>query len=74
LIRDRATRPGPIEDQLRAIQSITDAAQSRLDDRELLPELLERTRDALQTDTAAVLLLDFASVQRGSRTGSRTTA
>jgi phosphoserine phosphatase RsbU/P len=54
---------GPIEDQLRAIQSITDAALSRLDDRELLAELLERTRDALQTDTAAVLLLDFASGQ-----------
>ena len=55
--------PGPIEDQLRAIQSITDAALSRLDDRELLAELLERTRDALQADTAAVLLLDFASGQ-----------
>ena len=54
---------GPIEDQLRAIQSITDAALSRLDDRQLLAELLERTRDALQTDTAAVLLLDFASGQ-----------
>ena len=54
---------GPIEDQLRAIQSITDAALSRLDDRELLAELLERTRDVLQTDTAAVLLLDFASGQ-----------
>ena len=55
--------PGPIEDQLRAIQSITDAALSRLDDRELLAELLERTRDVLQTDTAAVLLLDFSSGQ-----------
>jgi phosphoserine phosphatase RsbU/P len=55
--------PGPIEDQLRAIQLITDAALSRLDDRELLAELLERTRDALQADTAAVLLLDFASGQ-----------
>ena len=55
--------PGAIEDRLRAIQSITDAALSRLDDRELLAELLERTRDALQADTAAVLLLDFASGQ-----------
>ena len=55
--------PGPIEDQLRAIQLITDAALSRLDDHELLAELLERTRDALQADTAAVLLLDFASGQ-----------
>jgi serine phosphatase RsbU (regulator of sigma subunit) len=55
--------PAVIEDRLRAIQSITDAALSRLDDRELLAELLERTRDALQADTAAVLLLDLASGQ-----------
>jgi len=48
---------------LRAIQSITDAALSRLDDRELLDELMDRTREALQADTAAVLLLDFASGQ-----------
>ena len=55
--------PDPVEDQLRAIQSITDTALSRLDDRELLAELLERTREALQADTAAVLLLDFGSGQ-----------
>jgi putative methionine-R-sulfoxide reductase with GAF domain len=55
--------PVPIEDRLRAIQSITDAALSRLDDGELLAELLERTRDALQADTAAVLLLDYSSGQ-----------
>ena len=55
--------PGSTEERLRAIQSITDATLSRLDDRELLAELLERTRDALQADTAAVLLLDFASGQ-----------
>jgi phosphoserine phosphatase RsbU/P len=55
--------PVAVEDRLRAIQSITDAALSRLDDRELLAELLERTREALQADTAAVLLLDFASGQ-----------
>jgi sigma-B regulation protein RsbU (phosphoserine phosphatase) len=55
--------PAVVEDRLRAIQSITDAALSRLDDHELLTELLERTRDALQADTAAVLLLDFASGQ-----------
>jgi serine phosphatase RsbU (regulator of sigma subunit) len=55
--------PGPIEDRLRAIQSITDAALSRLDDHDLLAELLARTRDALQAQTAAVLLLDFASGQ-----------
>jgi len=55
--------PVPIEERLRAIQSITDAALSRLDDEELLAELLERTRDALRADTAAVLLLDFSSGQ-----------
>jgi len=48
----------PVEDRLRAIQSITDAALSRLDDHELLAELLDRTREALQADTAAVLLID----------------
>lgn len=51
------------QDRLRDIQAITDAALSRLDDRELLAELLERTRSILQADTAAALLLDFASGQ-----------
>ena len=55
--------PVLVEERLRAIQSITDAALSRLDDRDLLAELLERTRDALQADTAAVLLLDYSSGQ-----------
>jgi sigma-B regulation protein RsbU (phosphoserine phosphatase) len=55
--------PAPVEDRLRAIQSITDAALSRLDDHDLLAELLDRTRDALQADTAAVLLLDSPSGQ-----------
>jgi phosphoserine phosphatase RsbU/P len=55
--------PMPVEDRLRAIQSITDAALSRLDDHDLLAELLDRTRDALQADTAAVLLLDSPSGQ-----------
>jgi serine phosphatase RsbU (regulator of sigma subunit) len=50
-----------LEDRLRDIQAITDAALSRLDDRELLAELLERTRAILRADTAAVLLLDFSS-------------
>jgi serine phosphatase RsbU (regulator of sigma subunit) len=55
--------PVPVEARLRDVQTITDAALSRLDDRELLAELLDRTRDVLQADTAAVLLLDFASGQ-----------
>src|SRR5215469_8254443 len=52
-----------VEDRLRDIQSITDAALARLDDHDLLDELLDRTRDALQADTAAVLLLDSPSGQ-----------
>ena len=55
--------PAPIEDRLRAIQSITDAALSRLDDRDLLAELTDRTREALRADTAAVLVLDSPSGQ-----------
>ena len=60
----RAAAPGnhaALEDRLRDIQSITDAALSRLDDQELLTELLERTRAILHADTAAVLLLDYPS-------------
>ena len=50
-----------LEDRLRDIQAITDTALSRLDDHELLAQLLERTRAILHADTAAVLLLDFSS-------------
>jgi len=59
-----AAAPGSraaLEDKLRDIQSITDAALSRFGDQELLTELLERTRAILQADTAAVLLLDYGS-------------
>jgi serine phosphatase RsbU (regulator of sigma subunit) len=42
---------------------ITDAALSRLDEPELLAELLDRTREALRADTAAALMLDFSSGQ-----------
>ncbi len=51
------------ETRLRAIQSITDATLSRLDDHEQLAELMDRTREILRADTAAVLLLDFSSGQ-----------
>lgn len=47
------------EHRLRDIQLITDAALSRLDRQDFLVELLERTREILQADTAAVLLLDY---------------
>jgi len=47
-----------VEERLRRLESITDVALSRLDVDGLLTELLERVRDLLCTDTAAVLLLD----------------
>jgi phosphoserine phosphatase RsbU/P len=49
------------EGRLRDIQTITDAALSRLDDQEFLDELLRRAKAVLQADTAAVLLLDNTS-------------
>jgi len=60
----KAAAPGSraaLEDRLRDIQAIADAALSRLDDQKLLTELLERTRAVLHADTAAVLLLDYTS-------------
>jgi putative methionine-R-sulfoxide reductase with GAF domain len=59
-VTTQVSRAG-LEDRLRDIQAITDAALSRLDDHDLLAELLDRTRAVLGADTAAVLLLDFAS-------------
>ena len=53
--------PVPVEDRLRDIQSLTDAALSRPDDHEFLDALLDRVKEILRTDTAAVLLLDFAA-------------
>jgi phosphoserine phosphatase RsbU/P len=50
-------------DKLRDIQSITDAALSALDPSSLLQALVGRVKDALQADTAAVLLLDAPSGQ-----------
>jgi phosphoserine phosphatase RsbU/P len=46
------------EDDLRDIQALTDSALSQLDAEGLLAALLDRTRNILQADTAAVLLLD----------------
>jgi phosphoserine phosphatase RsbU/P len=58
-----AVDPVSVEGRLRSFQSITDAALSRLDDHDLLTELLDRTREILRADTAAALLLDFSSGQ-----------
>lgn len=52
---DRLTGSG---ETLRRLQTVTDAALSGLDIDALLAELLDRTRDLLQVDTAAILLLD----------------
>jgi sigma-B regulation protein RsbU (phosphoserine phosphatase) len=56
----RETRDSAL-DRLRDIQSITDAALSSLNEHDFLAELLERARDILQADTAAVLLLDYSA-------------
>src|SRR6202050_655155 len=55
--------PEPVEVRFRAIQSITDAALASLDDHELLAALLDRVREILRADTAAILLLDVSSGQ-----------
>jgi signal transduction histidine kinase len=47
--------------QLRRMQAVSDAALAHLDLEDLLDELLLRIRDALDTDTAAFLLLDEPS-------------
>lgn len=55
--------PSAVADKMRDIQSITDAALSGLGPQALLDVLVERVRDILQADTAAVLLLDRPSGQ-----------
>jgi putative methionine-R-sulfoxide reductase with GAF domain len=59
---DAGVLPHLVE-KLRGVQSITDRALSELDSQALLEVLVERVRDALQADTAAVLLLDHPSGQ-----------
>jgi signal transduction protein with GAF and PtsI domain len=53
--------PGGAGDRLRRIEAVTDAALAHLDMEELLGELLERVRELLDADTAAVLLMDPSS-------------
>jgi phosphoserine phosphatase RsbU/P len=59
----RPVVPPDWAERLRDIQSITDAALSMLDPQALLDALVERAREALQADTAAILLLDRRSGQ-----------
>lgn len=49
--------------RLRRIESMTDTALAHLDVEDLLVELLDRVRELIQVDTAAVLLLDSAAEQ-----------
>jgi Stage II sporulation protein E (SpoIIE)/GAF domain len=49
---------GSTAERLRGIESITDVALVHLDVEDLLDELLERVREILDVDTAAVLLFD----------------
>jgi sigma-B regulation protein RsbU (phosphoserine phosphatase) len=49
---------GTAAGRLRDIESVMDAALSRLDEQSLLDRLVERVKNVLQVDTAAVLLLD----------------
>jgi serine phosphatase RsbU (regulator of sigma subunit) len=53
-----APSPAGLEKKLRRLQVVTDAALSQLGLEDLLDELLVRTRDLLNADTAEVLLLD----------------
>ncbi|MEU4626390.1 GAF domain-containing SpoIIE family protein phosphatase [Actinoplanes sp. NPDC023801] len=46
------------DERLRRLEAVTDATLSRLDASDLLDELLDRVRDLLGVDTAAILLLD----------------
>lgn len=49
---------GRADQKLRRIQAVTDAALSSLELDDLLGQLLERTRDLLSADTAAIMLVD----------------
>jgi signal transduction histidine kinase len=49
---------GGSNEQVRRLQSVTDAALAHLRLNELLQALLERTRQILEVDTCAILLLD----------------
>ena len=55
------------EDHLRSIQVLTDTALSRLDVEAVLVQLLDRVRDTLQADTAAVLLLESSTQELVAR-------
>src|SRR5688572_13034270 len=51
------------EDRLRRMRSLTDRDLANLHTDALLDELLDRTREILEADTAAVLLLDDSGTE-----------
>ncbi|MFC0527410.1 PP2C family protein-serine/threonine phosphatase [Phytohabitans kaempferiae] len=51
------------DERLRRLEALTDTSLSQLDPHDLLDELLDRVRDVLRTDTAAILLLDAHAQQ-----------
>ncbi|RLK25779.1 GAF domain-containing protein [Micromonospora sp. M71_S20] len=51
------------DERLRRLEAVTDATLSRLDAADLFDELLDRVRDLLDVDTAAILMLDTHSQQ-----------
>jgi phosphoserine phosphatase RsbU/P len=55
------------EDRLRSIQLLTDVALTQLDVEAFLVELLDRVRDTVQADTAAVLLLEPGGQELAAR-------
>ena len=54
---------GTSDERLRRIEALTDTSLSQLDPYDMLDELLERTRQVLRVDTAAVLLVDVHARQ-----------
>jgi signal transduction histidine kinase len=64
-----SSRPGfgAPEEMLRKLQAVTDAALAHLSLDELLDALLGRVREALETDTCAVLLLDESGTELVAR-------
>jgi sigma-B regulation protein RsbU (phosphoserine phosphatase) len=60
-LHDTTNETAHAEDRLRDLRSVTDATLGRLDVDELLAELLRRTQEILDADTAVVLMVDTAS-------------
>jgi phosphoserine phosphatase RsbU/P len=58
---------GGDQDHLRSIQRLTDTALARLDVEAVQVELLDRVRDTLRADTAAVLLLESGTQELVAR-------